>query len=76
MCSNKEEKEIVVIPFVEHESEMNRMERIINKLIITIMVMFVLFMIYLLIPTEIVEEENKQSVDNVSNSEVNQNIGE
>lgn len=69
-----ENKEIAMIPFVAHESAMNRMERANRRLFIIIIVMFIGMLIYLLLPSEIVEDT--QTVDNVSDSEIHQNIGE
>lgn len=66
--------EVVTIPFVAHESAMNRMERANKRLWIVILVMFIGMMIYLFIPSEIVEDT--QSVDNTTNSEINQTIGD
>ena len=73
--------EVVSIPFVAHESSMNRMERANKRLTILaiieaiiIVIMFVGIMIYFYLPTEVVEDS--QSVDSVKNSEVHQNIGD
>jgi hypothetical protein len=68
------ENEVVMIPFVAHESAMNRMERANKRLWIVILVMFIGMMIYFFIPSEIVEDN--QSVDNTTNSQINQSIGE
>lgn len=70
------EKEIVTIPFVAHESAMNRMERANKRLWIVIIVMIIAFFVYLLLPSEIVEDVATQNVDNISDSEIHQNIGE
>jgi len=67
---NKEE--IVTIPFVAHESAMNRMERANRRLVIIIIVMFIGFMVYLLIPNEIIDET--QSVEDITNSEIHQTM--
>ena len=69
-----ENKEIVMIPFVAHESAMNRMERANKRLWIVIIIMFIGMMIYFLLPTEVVEDS--QSVDNTTNSDINQSIGD
>ena len=69
------DKEILTIPFVVHESAMNRMERANRRLWIVILVMFIGIMIYFFLPTDIIEEENIQSIDDIENSEVHQNIG-
>lgn len=70
-----ENKEIAMIPFVAHESAMNRMERANRRLFIIIIVMFVGMLIYLLLPSEIVEDTT-QSVDDITDSEIHQNIGD
>lgn len=76
------DKEIVMIPFVAHESAMNRMERANKKLariniieLFIILIMFVGIMIYFYLPNEVVEE-NSQNISQAENSEINQNIGE
>lgn len=69
-----EKDEVVMIPYVAHESSMNRMERANKRLWIVILVMFIAFMIYLLLPTSI--STDTQTVDDIDNSEVNQTIGE
>lgn len=69
-----ENKDIVSIPFVAHESAMNRLERANRRLWIVIIIMFIGMMIYFLLPTEVVEDS--QSVDNTTNSDITQNIGE
>lgn len=71
-----EKDEVVMIPYVAHESSMNRMERTNKRLWIVILVMFIAFMIYLLLPTEVVQTTDNQTVDNIENSEVNQTMGE
>lgn len=77
-----ENKEIVSIPFVAHESDMNRMERINKRLniiviieSIIILLMFIGIMIYFYLPSEVIEE-NSQDVSEITNSEINQTIGE
>lgn len=74
-------EEIVTIPFVAHESSMNRMERSNKRLmtiaiieLIIILAMFVGIMLYFYLPNEIVEES--QNVQDISDSEVSQQIGE
>lgn len=69
------ENEVVMIPFVAHESAMNRMERANKRLWIVILIMFISMMIYFLLPTETIEETT-QSVDNANSSEIHQSIGE
>ena len=71
-----ENKEIVMIPFVAHESAMNRMERANKRLWIVIIIMFIGMMIYFLLPTETIKEETTQNVDDVQNSDINQSIGD
>ena len=72
-----EKDEVVMIPYVAHESSMNRMERANKRLWIVILVMFVAFMIYLLLPTEVIQKvDNTQDVQDIENSDVNQTIGE
>jgi hypothetical protein len=68
--------DIVTIPFVAHESAMNRMERANRRLWIVILVMFISFMVYLLIPNEIIQEDTSQSVEDITSSEIHQTIGE
>ncbi len=70
-----ENKEVVMIPFVAHESAMNRMERANKRLWVVILVMFIGMLIYFLLPTEVVEE-NTQDIDNINSSEIHQSIGE
>jgi len=74
------EKEIVEVPFVAHESAMNRMERTNKRLgiiaiieLVVILLMFAGIMIYFYLPTEV---ETSQSANDIENSEINQNIGE
>ena len=77
-----ENKEIVSIPFVAHESDMNRMERVNKRLniiviieSIIILLMFAGIMIYFYLPSEVIEE-NSQDVSEITNSDINQTIGE
>lgn len=75
--------EIAMVPFVAHESAMNRMERA-NKrlwitnivLISTILLIVGGFITYLLIPNEIIQEGASQEVSEITNSQINQSIGE
>lgn len=76
------EKEIVTVPFVAHESAMNRMERTNKRLgiiaiveLVVILIMFVGIMVYFYLPTE-VETSNTQDVSDIQDSEINQSIGE
>ena len=68
------DNEVVMIPFVAHESAMNRMERANKRLWIVIIVLILCIFTYFLLPTEIVEDT--QTVDNVNESEIHQTIGE
>lgn len=69
-------EDVLMIPFVAHESAMNRMERTNKRLWIVILIMFIGMMIYFLLPTEVIEEETNQNVENTENSEIHQSIGE
>ena len=73
--------QILTIPFVAHESAMNRMERTNKRLVIlniielaVIILMFASIMIYFYLPTEVIEDT--QTVSDIQDSEVNQNIGD
>ncbi len=76
--------EIVSIPFVAHESAMNRMERTNKRLVIIaiielliILAMFISIMVYFYLPTdEIVTDTTTQEVEDIEGSQVNQNIGD
>ena len=70
-----EKNEVVMIPFVAHESSMNRLERANRRLWVIIIILIVGMFIYFLLPNEEIEETT-QNVDNTSNSEIHQNIGE
>ena len=74
-------EEVLTIPFVAHESAMNRMERTNKRLVIlniielvVIILMFASIMVYFYLPTEVVEDT--QTVSDIADSEVNQTIGE
>ena len=63
-------KEIVEVPFVAHESAMNRMERTNKRLgiiaiveLVVILVMFAGIMIYFYLPTEVEETTTSASQD-------------
>lgn len=71
-----ENKEVVMIPFVAHESAMNRMERIIKLLIAIIIILILGIAVYLYLPTETIEETSTQNVNDIQDSEINQSIGE
>ena len=72
------------IPFVAHESAMNRMERKNKRLgiiaiieLVVILIMFVGIMVYFYLPSEIEEETtSNQNVSEIENSEIHQSIGE
>lgn len=71
----EDNKEVVMIPFVAHESAMNRIERANRRLWFVIIVLIIGMFVYFLLPTE-VEETTTQNVDSTENSEIHQNIGE
>ena len=79
-----EKEKIISIPFVAHESAMNRMERVNKSVIIIaivelfiILLMFAGIMIYFYLPSEVsTEETTTQIVDETNGSEINQSIGE
>lgn len=69
--------EVVMIPFVAHESSMNRLERANRRLWVIIIILIIGIFTYFLLPNEEVEETiNSQDVQDIDNSEVQQNIGE
>ena len=71
----EKEKEVVMIPFVAHESAMNRMERANRRLWIVIIIMFIGMLIYFLLPNEVIEDT--QTVDDTTNNgEITQTIGD
>lgn len=73
----KDNNEVVMIPFVAHESAMNRMERANKRLIWIIIILIIGIFAYLLIPNEVVEETtNTQDVSEIQDSEIHQTIGE
>ena len=69
------DKEVVMIPFVAHESSMNRMERANKRLFAIIIVMVLAFFIYMLVPSEITTT-SEQSIEDAENSTINQRIGD
>lgn len=71
----EDNKEVVMVPFVAHESAMNRMERANRRLWFVIIALIIGMFVYFLLPTE-VEETTTQNVDSTENSEIHQNIGE
>lgn len=72
-----ENNEIVMIPFVAHESSMNRLERANKRLWIIIIILIVGMFTYFLLPNEEIEETtNSQDVQDIDSSEVHQTIGE
>jgi len=66
--------DILMIPFVAHESAMNRMERANRRLWVVIILMFFGMMIYFLLPNEVIEES--QNIEDITSSEIHQTIGE
>jgi len=68
--------EVVMIPFVAHESAMNRMERANKRLMWIIIILILGIFAYLLVPNEVIEEDNTQTVSDIQESEIHQNIGE
>ena len=70
------ENKVVTIPFVAHESAMNRMERANKRLWLLLIIMLLSFMIYLFIPVEVTQDDVSQNAENVESSEVNQSIGD
>ena len=71
------DNEVVMIPFVAHESAMNRMERANKRLWIVIIILILGIFTYFLLPNEVIEETtNTQDVSEIQDSEIHQNIGE
>lgn len=70
----EDNKEMVMIPFVAHESAMNRMERANRRLWFVIIALIIGMFVYFLLPTEV--EETSQDISEIDNSEVHQTIGE
>lgn len=70
--------EVITIPFVAHESAMNRMERANKRMFWIIIVLIVGIFIYFIMPNEVIEEttDNTQDVSDVQSSEIHQSIGE
>lgn len=68
-----ENKEVLMIPFVAHESAMNRMERIIKILSFIILIMIIGITVYLCLPTEV--EKVEQEVSNAKNNKIEQKVG-
>lgn len=66
--------EVLTIPFVAHESAMNRMERANKRLWIIIIVLIVLYVINLLIPTDIIDDVD-QDADAKDGSSITQKVG-
>lgn len=76
-------KELVTIPFVAHESSMNRMERANKKLtiiaIIELIIIFLMFgcvMVYFYLPTEVTADEISQNIADIDDSNISQSIGD
>lgn len=76
--NTEQSNDIVMIPFVAHESAMTRLEKIIKMLVIIIVIMILGATIYLIIPNEFVEEDttSTQEVTDVGDSEIHQTIGD
>jgi len=72
---NNKKEEIITIPFVAHESAMNRMERANKRLWVIIIILIIGIIAYLTIPSEVVEQ-NTQEVSEIDNSEIHQSIGD
>jgi hypothetical protein len=70
------DNEVVMIPFVAHESAMNRMERANKRLWIVIIVLIIGIFTYFLLPNEVIEDTNTQTVSEIEDSEIHQTIGE
>lgn len=74
---DNKQKGVVMIPFVAHESAMNRMMRIIKWLVTIIIILISGIALYLYLPTETIEDTtNTQDVSDIQDSEINQTIGE
>ena len=69
-----EEKSVVMIPFVAHESAMQRMERANKRLFILLIVLIVSVLIYLLVPSDISNVSQEAEADNESHIE--QKVGD
>lgn len=70
------DNEVVMIPFVAHESAMNRMERANKRLWIVIIVLIIGIFTYFLLPNEVIEDTNTQTVSEIEDSEIHQTMGE
>ena len=75
---NKGVNNMVTIPFIVHESECNRLERINAKyfkltLLLTLIICsFVIgLLVYLCIPSEITSDQSIQDVETIDNSNIN-----
>ena len=76
-------EELVTIPFVAHESSMNRMERANKRLtiiaIIELIIIFLMFscvMVYFYLPTEVTTDEISQNIADIDDSNISQSIGD
>ena len=76
-------EELVQIPFVAHESSMNRMERANKRLtiiaIIELIIIFLMFgcvMVYFYLPTEVTTDEISQNIADIDDSNISQSIGD
>lgn len=70
------DNEVVMIPFVAHESAMNRMERANKRLWIVIIVLIIGIFTYFLLPNEVEEDTNTQEISEITDSEIHQTMGE
>lgn len=72
------DNEVVMIPFVAHESAMNRMERANKRLWVIIIVLVLCIFVYFMLPTEVEETttDNTQTVSEITDSEIHQTMGE
>ena len=70
------DNEVVMIPFVAHESAMNRMERANKRLWVIIIILMLCIFVYFMLPTEVEETTSTQDISEVTSSEIHQTIGE
>lgn len=74
-----EDKELVTMPFVAHESSMSRMEAVNKRMFIIIVILiigiFAYFIVGMLVPEEIVKNDTQEAkADNQST--INQTMGD
>ena len=72
------DNEVVMIPFVAHESAMDRMERANKRLWGIIIILVFSIFVYFILPTEVEETttDNTQTVSEITDSEIHQTMGE